>query len=52
MSKVYCDRCDEYEKSYPSLSEAQSIANTHGWIYKGIVFKYCPWCGFTLKDKK
>lgn len=43
--------CKDWKKSEPQIRGAQTLATllTAGLHYTGATFRYCPWCGKTLK---
>lgn len=42
--------CEKWEKSWPEIEKAQVFAWTHGILYEGLVFEFCPWCAKELKE--
>jgi len=47
-TEKYC-HCEGWQKSQHQIHSAQLFAGVHGQQYTGDQFKFCPWCGSTLK---
>lgn len=45
----HCD-CDDWEENIDKLLMATFLW-MHGIEYKGVLMRYCPWCGEELEDE-
>jgi hypothetical protein len=45
----YCN-CDDYKENLEKINNKILFCYTHGILYDGKQFVYCPWCGKRLKE--
>jgi hypothetical protein len=43
--------CDEWIQYAEEIFGVQLFAVTHGIVYKGEPFRFCPWCGKALEKR-
>ncbi len=55
MPNLTCD-CEDFKLGMPQIAQAQIMASpamfSWGTKYTGKQFKFCPWCGKVLIQKK
>lgn len=42
--------CEEWEVNLNMINSCLAMSQIHGHRYKGLQFKYCPWCGKQLPE--
>jgi len=54
MAEVDCT-CSDWKETLPKLNapiQLQSARSGFKWQYDGTPFRFCPWCGEELKEKR
>jgi hypothetical protein len=46
----YCD-CEGWVSSWDRIVGVFTFAGMHGFVYRGRIFEFCPWCSKPLKKR-
>jgi len=46
----YCD-CEGWKSSWDRIVGIFTFSALHGFVYRGRIFEFCPWCGMPLQKR-